>query len=666
MQIPSQPRNVLRFAPFELDLSSGELHKHGIKIRLQEQPFQILAMLLQRPGEIIAREELRQKLWTSDTFVDFDVGLNSAIVRLRGALGDSAEKPRFIETLPRRGYRFIAAVHNGGPAAAHAPVMADSPLDEAAGETTLPAAECTSTTRRARSILWPAVAASAAILGILLGFNERDVRSRLLGESGHPQIQSLAVLPLENLTGDPAQEFFGDGMTDALITVLGQIGAVRVISRTSVMQYKGARKPLPDIAKTLNVDAIVEGTVARAGNRVRITAQLIEARTDRHLWARTYERDLTDILALQDDVAQGIATEIQTKLRLQEQSRLTTTRAVNPAAYEAYLKGRLIWNRTSVEEADKALQYFQQAISIDPNYAQAYSGVSDCYRTFGIFGGMPKPEAWQKAKAAALKALELDDTLAEAHRSLATVRLWYDWDLAESERENQRALQLNPGDAETYRVYGTLLSVAGRADEAFALNKRAQELDPLSPNTAVNLAMNYYYVRQYDEALQQAQRAIQLDPTFIQAHRWVGLAYEAKRRFPEAIAEFQLTVKLSPRNQGYLGNLARLYAAAGKRSEARQILARLKDQSKTIYVSPMQYALIYGALGEKDRAFAWLEKAYDERNQNLVPISSAPWFDPLRSDPRFGEFERRVKAASKPFAAGSNSSTATKIAHEIQ
>jgi len=611
-------------------LFSGELQKHGIKIRLQEQPFQILAMLLDRPGEVVAREDLRKKLWPSDTFVDFDVGLNSAIVRLRTALCDSADSPRFVETLPRRGYRFIAPVHNGGPAAAQTSVVSNSTL----------------AARRPLSILWISITAFAVTVGLLLGFNVLDVRNRLLGKPVVPAIHSIAVLPLENLSGDPAQDFFADGMTDALITDLAQIATLRVISRTSVMLYKGTRKPLPQIAADLRVDAVVEGTVTRSENRVRITAQLIEAGTDRHLWARTYERDLTNILALQDDVARGIATEIEAKLTPQEQARLAKARPVNPAAYEAYVKGRLVWNRRSVEEATKALQYFQQAVAIDPNYAAAYSGVSDSYETLALYGG-PKPETWQKAKAAASRALELDDTLAEAHRSLAKVQLWYDWNLAASERENQRALALNPGDAESYQVYGTFLYVTGRSDEAIAMDKRAQELDPLSPVIAVNVAMGYFSARQYDQAIKACQKALELDPAFIQAHRWIGLAYEAQGKFPETIAEFKLTVELSPGNKAYLGNLARVYARAGKRTDARRILAQLKEQSRTHYVAPTQIALIYAALGEKDQAFAWMEKGYAEHNNHLLLLSFAPWFDPLRSDPRFPEFLRRVELAVK-------------------
>jgi TolB-like protein/DNA-binding winged helix-turn-helix (wHTH) protein/Tfp pilus assembly protein PilF len=639
MQIPSRSRKVLRFEAFEADLSSGELQKHGIKIRLQAQPFQILVLLLERPGEVVTREELRTKLWHSDTFVDFDVGLNSAILRLRSALGDSAEKPKFVETLPRRGYRFISAVHNGGPETAPTLVAGDSVLVSAV-EQTMPTREFTAA-RRPSSKLRISITAFAVGLALLLGFNVLDVRNRLLGRRGLPAIHSIAVLPLENLSGDPAQEFLADGMTDALITDLAQISVLRVISRTSVMRYKGTKKSLPEISRELNVDAIVEGSVVRSGNRVRITGQLIHPATDRHLWAKNYESELSNVVTLQSDVAREIAAEIQAKLSPQEQVRLAKTRAVSPAAYEACLQGRFHLNRWSVQEANNALQYFQQALAIDPSYAQAYSGLSDCYRTLAFVGGF-KRESWEKAKAEATRALALDDSLAEAHRSLASVRLWHDWDLAESEREIQRALQLNPGEAETYRVYGVMLTTRGRLNEAMAMLERAQELDPLSPVIAVDAARAYYFARRNDQAMELARKAIELDPAFALAHRFVGDAYEAQGKFPEAIAELKQAANLSPGNLSYVGMLGRSYALAGNRREARRTIAKLTEVSKTREDVPLQLALIYGALGENDQAFRWLERDFENRTGNLLALSVAPWFDPLRSDPRFADLVRRV------------------------
>jgi len=345
------------------------------------------------------------------------------------------------------------------------------------------------------------------------------------------------VLPLENQTGDSGQEFFVQGMTDALIARLAQVSALQVTSKQSVLRYKTEKKPLPTIARELGVGTVVTGSVARSGNQVHIDAQLVDAASGRHLWAHSYDRDLAQVSALQSEIAATIADEIQTKMTPQEQARLATTRSVNPAAYEAYLQGRFLVSRDSVEEATKALKYFQQAIDIDPDYAPAYAGVCESYVIISLFSG-PKREAWEKGKAAANRALELDETLAEAHRCRAIGLFRHEWNWVESEREYQRALQLNPGDPDTYGLYGGALARMGRADEAIAMTKRTIELDPLSAQSAERAAFSYYFVRQYDRALEQARRAVELDPTFIQGRRLLGLGYAAKGKFPEAIDEF--------------------------------------------------------------------------------------------------------------------------------
>jgi TolB-like protein/Flp pilus assembly protein TadD len=477
-------------------------------------------------------------------------------------------------------------------------------------------------------------------------------RAGLVKADALPSVRSIAVMPLENLTGDSGQEYFVDGMTEALITELSQIGALEVTARTSVLRYKAEKKSVPVIARELGVDAVVVGTVARQQNRVRIDAQLVHAASERNLWARSYDRELADVMTLQSEIAGAIATEVQAKLTPQDEARLSRTRPVKPAAYEAYLKGRSLVRRMSAEEANKAMKYFQQAIDIDPNYAQAYSGLADSYTTVAQFNGMPHGEAFPKAKAAAIRAIELDDSLAEAHRSLATILRRHDWDCAESEKQYQRALQLNPSDAETYAAYGVTLALSGRTDEAIAMTKRAVELDPLSPNSVVTVAMSYYFARQYDRAIEQAKKAVELDPTFIQGHRWLGLGYAAKGNFPDAIDEFKLTVKLSPANLTYLANLALHYAWAGKETEARQALAQVKDLSKTQFISAWAIGMIYVALGDKDEAFAWMDRAYEEHNGWLLTLRVNPWVDPLRSDPRFDEMVRRVEATTWNHSAG--------------
>ncbi len=390
----------VRFAAFELNLQTGELFKHSRKIKLQAQSFLILASLLEKPGEVLTREQLCRTLWPSGVFVDFEVGLNAAINRLRSVLSDSPEKPRFIETLPRRGYRFIAPV-------------------------------------------------------------ERDAPKRT-----SPEITSLAVLPLENMTGSAAEEYFVDGMTEALITRLAQIGALRVISRTSVMHYKGTRKKLPEIAKELNVDAIVEGSITRSGSHVRVTAQLIHAPTDLHLWANDYERSMTDILLLQADVAGAIAHEVQVRLTPQERNRLASAQPVNPEAYRAYLRGRLHWNKRTEEGMNKGLGLFQEALEKEPRHALSHAGVAECYNMMAFWGAAAPREVSSKAKAAANEAVELDPNLSEGHTARGWARLAYDWDWSGAEQELQRAIELNPGYATAHQWYSHLLIYQGRDREA--------------------------------------------------------------------------------------------------------------------------------------------------------------------------------------------------------
>ena len=511
----------IRFEVFEVDLQSGELRRQGVKIKLQEQPFQVLVMLLVRPGEVVTREELQRKLWPADTFVDFDRGLNKAINRLREALGDDADSPRFIETLPRRGYRFIAPVKTAG---------ADLPVrpSEGSHEGAHPSASL-----RKRWLL----ASAGVLLGIpllSLGLNVGGIRDRLLSQRAQPRIESLAVLPLQNLSGDPAQEYFADGMTDELITEIAKIGSLRVMSRTSIMQYKGAHKLLPVIARELGVDAIVEGTVVRSGQKVRITAQLIQARDDRHLWSEKFERDLGDVLKLQGEVAEAIAGQVQIKLTPQEHAILARARPVNPQAFEAYLAGNYFRNKM---QGDKSVELFTKAIELDPAYAQGYAGLSMSYVYLGIFGLRPSGEVYPKARAAAMKALELDETVAEAHLTLADVKKGYDWDWVGAEAEYKRALELNPSYAMAHALYADYLSKMRRHEEAIAEASQARKVDPISLHTNVVLGMTYYRARRYDEAMGACQKALELDPNHPYALWFQALAHEQKRQLPEAIAK---------------------------------------------------------------------------------------------------------------------------------
>ena len=629
----------VRFGIFEADLHTGELRKRGARIRLQQQPFHVLGVLLARPGELVTRDELQAKLWTADTFVDFDHGLNKAINKIREALGDSAESPRFVETVARRGYRFIADVETVEIAAVSNATPAPSPGDDpltpedreplAAGEETGAGGR---NWRRTMTIAGCSLALASVVLVAWL------VQSR----GASPAIRSVAVLPLENLSGDPSQEYFADGMTDQLIATLGQISALRVISRTSVMGYKGARKPLPQIARELNVDAVIEGTITRSGGRVRITAQLIEGALDKHVWAQSYDGDLRDTLALQSQVARAIADEIRVNIQPQEHAALKNVKAVNPEAYEAYLKGRYFWNRRTADGLNKAKAYFDEAIAKAPDYAQAYSGLADTYALLGDwqYGVMASREALPAAKAAAIKALELDSGLGEAHTSLGFALSGFDWDWAAAEKEFRRAIDLNPGYATAHHWYAWHLSLMGRHGEAIAEMRKARSLDPLSLIINVDLAEILLIAHFYDESLQQSRRTIDIDPAFALAHNQLAEAYLQKHMRDDAIAEFQKAVQLSESSPICAANLARAYAAAGRNAEAGQLLTALKQRANPAYSNATEIAMVYAALGDKAQAMTWLERGYDERFNPGVLLR--PGFDSLRADPRFQAMVGRV------------------------
>jgi TolB-like protein/DNA-binding winged helix-turn-helix (wHTH) protein/Tfp pilus assembly protein PilF len=628
----------VRFGTYEVSLQSGEIRKSGLRIRVQQQPLRLLEILLERPGEVVTREELCSRVWPNETFGDFDQALNIAIAKLRTALGDSAENPRFIETLSKRGYRFIADVSVVDPNVRPRKPESAGTIPGATEVEDTPAAGLTEA-RKGR--LWTrrwGLVLSALVLGVSI-LAWWVFRSRAPEHTG---IRSLAVLPLENLSGDPAQNYFADGMTDELITDLAQISALRVISRTSVMVYKDARKPLPQIARELNVDAVVEGSVLRSGDRVRITAQLIEAPTDKHLWSQSYEGDLRDTLAVQNSVARAIADQIRINLTPREQAALRTVDVVNPAAYESYLKGRFFWNKRTADGLRTALAYFNQAIEEDPKYARSYSGLADTYALLGDwqYAAMPAKEAFPKAKAAAIKALELDSSLGEAHNSLAFVLDGFDWDLDAAGKEFRRAIELNPGYATAHHWYAWHLSLLGRYDEALAEMRKAQNLDPLSLIINADLAELLLIAHSYDESIEQSLRTIEMDPDFALAHNQLAEAYIQKHMYEKAIAELRKAVQLSGDSPTIVANLARAYALSGKRTEAVQLLDGLKKRSDLGNSNAPEIATIYASLGDTDQAMSWLEKAYNDRFNPGVLLR--PGFDPLRSDSRFQDLVHRT------------------------
>lgn len=622
-------QNVVRFAAFEADLRSGELRKQGVRIKLQERPFRILALLLEQPGDLVTREQLRQRLWAADTFVDFDHSLGTAMAKLRQALGDSAQNPRFVETIGSRGYRFIAPV-----------VLAT------AAHLVAPAEVAESGTRRLDSLeykhrhfqRWIASVAAglvggALLVSVFLGFDIAGSRGKLTRIT-NPAMHSLAVLPLANLSGDPEQEYFSDGMTEELITNLGKIADLRVISHTSVTRYKNTKKPLSEIAKELQVEAVVEGTVARSGDHVRVTANLIQAFPERHLWAESYDRDLRDVLSLQSELARAITSEVKVKLTPIESVRLANALPVNPEAYQLYLKGRYFWNKRTKDGLNKALEYFNQAVAIDPNYALAYAGIAECYSPFAYFGYLPPNEAFPKAREAAMRALAIDDTLAEAHSAWAAEKQYYEWDWAGAEREFKRAIELNPNYATAHSWYAQYLISAGRVQEGLAESKQALLFDPFSLTINNGFGHRLYWAREYDQAIEQCQKTRELEPNY-GAESWtLALAMEQKGELKKAIAELRSNGS-DPENTFALASLGHAYALSGNTAAATAIVRALEERSRGAYLDPLCVAWVYAGLAKKDQAFASLQKAAEQHSPLLTFLKVEPILDPLRSDPRF-------------------------------
>jgi len=610
---------VLRFGVFQFDPRAAELRKKGMKVKLQGQPLDILAILLQRPGETVTREELQRKLWPADTFVDFEQGLNNAMKRLRSALDDDADNPRFVETIPRRGYRFIGQLEGTG-AVIPSPLSSDGPPP------------------KRKRMFGPAILGSlvialigAALMGIYL-----DRRDQVVA---HPrqQIRSLAVLPLINMSGDPDQEYFADGMTEQLTADLSKIGAVRVISRTSAMRYKGvvaANKSLPEIARELNVDGIVEGSVERAGNRVRITAKLIHAPTDTHLWADSYERNLRDVLSLQDEVARDIASQIRVALTPQEQVYLSESKPIDPEAYEDYLKGRYYFSKISTDGFRQGLRYFQRAVQRDPNYAAAYVGEAECYKYLGFWGDEPEQEANSKARTAIRKALALDDNLGEAHATSAFLHFAYDWDWAAAQAEFNRALELNPHSSDMHLWYAQYLLAMGRRDEGLAEVATAHALDPVSELTDSMAGRAYMLAGLFDQAIEQFQQSVALDPDSAIDHGDIGICYESKGNYPKAVEEYLKGEQVDGVPKEVLAARRRTFLKAGMRGFLQEELNSAQTQ--------FDFANIYARLGDKEHAFEYLDKVYKAKDHNIAFLKVEPLLDNLRSDPRFSDMLRRV------------------------
>jgi TolB-like protein/DNA-binding winged helix-turn-helix (wHTH) protein len=636
--------NFYEFGPFSLDVTEGVLLRGSEPVRLTPKAFKLLLVLVQNSGHILDKDELMKEVWPN--VVVEETNLAGNIYALRQVLGEGNDEERYIETIPKRGYRFVARVREVPD---KSPVTRTQGLERSISESASSKGSVEAppigVDRPAKQRSLSRVLLVGVILFALTGaafYSWKSGRSR--APDHNVAVKSIAVLPLKNFSGDPAQEYFADGMTEAMINELAKIGSLKVISRTSTMQYKDTRKTTPEIARELNVDAVVEGSVMRSGDRVRITAQLIRAATDEHLWAESYDRDLSDVLALQREIARGIAGEIKIKLTPQEQQRLATTPPTNPSAHEAYLKGLYYWNQAintpQPNEYDrllkKSLESYEQAIKFDPNYALAYSSLATSYHWLASENS---PQFYPNAKEAALKALALDDTLGQAHGALAYTIWRHEWDFAGAEREFKKADELTPNSY--IWGYAQFLSTIGRHDEAIRKMKIAQDLDPLTMPVKIGAGRTYFQARQYDQAIAQFRRILELNPNQFDAHPGLGAAYMLKGMNEEGIAEFQRVLDLSG-GMYAKKDLAWAYAMAGRRNDAFKILDDLKDPSKQKSGSHLNLAIIYGALGEKELGLAQLEVAYTKREQEILWLKVEPQFDGLRSDPRFDDLLRRI------------------------
>lgn len=611
----------VRFGRFDVDLDTGELRRDGIRIRLQDRPFQVLRALVARPGELVTRDELRQQLWGPDTFVDFDNSLNTAVTKLREALGDTAEDHRFIETLARRGYRFVAPVTRGEPG-------------DTASEQPSPAP------RR-----WSGVAAVFGLAAIVAVALTAALMPRGASSAGSDRVR-IAVLPFENLSGDSSQEFLSDGFTEETIGRLGQLYAndLGVIARTSSMAYKGTRKGVDEIANELQVEYVVEGSLRLDGDRLLVTAQLIRTADQTHVWANTYDRGARDVLQIQREVVRSIAEAVHARLTSPSSAAAgpPDPRGADPEAYELYLKGRYLWNQRTVPSIQAALDYFQQAIARQPRNAQAYTGLAYAYINLGSTGAVAIGETHPKARAAALKALELDETAAEAHTALAALIADYYWDWPQVEVHFKRALALNPSDVTTHHWYSEHLARLGRVDESIREAEAARQVDPLSPIANVILGHQLARARRYDEAIARHRQSLELFPNFGPLHSALGFAYSFQGRPREALEHFERFAGIIGEAPDAVGLLGFAHARAGDVARARQCLDTLDRLAAKQHVSPIARAVIYLGLNDADAALTWLDRAVDERNWQAGMFGHDPLYDSLRKDPRFDALVRRV------------------------
>ncbi|MFB3923015.1 MAG: winged helix-turn-helix domain-containing tetratricopeptide repeat protein [Terriglobia bacterium] len=656
----------LRFGIFELDLITGELRKAGSLVRLPPQPFKILALLASRPGQLLSREEIQKEIWGDDTFVDFEQGLNFAIKKIRDALGDDAESPRYLQTLPRRGYRFIASVEttpppaavasvaNDGQAAAPekapaphepeasaeagtaqpaqlepAPILAQEP---SAGAEALPHEQPMSKPSRRLGWVVPVIAVAGA-LTLLVGLNVGGLKERLGLKPASPRIESIAVLPFVNASGDPDSEYLADGLTEGLINRLSEIPKLTVMSRGSVLRYKGQEPGPQAVARDLRVHAVLAGRVVRRGDDIRISTELIDARDGRHVWGEQYHRRLGELIEINGEMAGAISRQLRLTLTPQAERSLGKRHTASAEAYQEYLRGVTLLGSYRPGGAAAAIKYLREATVIDPQFALAYASLATAY----VQASQPA-----EARPPAEKALALDDSLGEAHRALAMIKCWLDWDWAGCEREFQRAIELNPNDSHAHHYYSHFLQGRRRFDESMVQSLRALELDPLSPALNTHLGTEYLATEKYDLAIERLERAIELDPNFSSAHQFLGEAYIGKGMTKEAVAEFLKEAALTGETPENVAELQHAFENSGLKGYRLKKLELAKARWQKSHDNQRTIASLYAALDQKDQALAWLEKGFEERAVWLMWLESDPAFAPVRSDPRFQDLLRRM------------------------
>lgn len=571
--------SVLTFGPFELDLGNRELRREGRPVHLQPQPFKVLCLLARNGGRLVSRDDIRTDVWGAGTFLDFDQSLNYCVRQIRCALDDDVSAPRYVETRQRLGYRFIAPVTEVVP-------------------------------------------------------DPRPPSSRKI---------MLVVLPFDNLSGDADEDYFSDGLTEELTTQLGRLNPERlgVIARTSAMRYKRPTETVEQIGRQLRVHYLLEGSVRRSGSRVRIAAQLIQVSDQTHIWAESYERDLGDVLALQSDVANAVAREIQVKLGSKQQKRRADVRRMEPRALDAYLKGRYFWNKRSKDALQKSVRYFESAIAEDAGYAEAYAGLADCYLRMLDFNYMVTSDAIANARAATDKALELNDGLAEAHTSLAH-RSFHEFDWARAERAFRCALALDPNYGIAHYYYSNFLAAMRRFDEAIREARCALEHDPVSPATSVNVAFILYFAGRYPDAIAHGERALEIDPDHTRTHYYLGLVYEQQGRYDVAIDAFRKALTPLADGPGPRAALAHSYGLSGERRKVLALTKELEHIAALAYVSPYDFVLTSLALGDTERAMRWLTRAYEARSSYMAFVRTDPRLAPLHADARFGQLVRSM------------------------